>query len=286
MPRERDRAPSPVLSLTGVTKRYRGGLVLSGVTVEVAAGAFVQVRGENGSGKSTLLRIATGFVHPTGGTVHRGSSSLGYVPDQAGMPARLTTRSYLSALARIRGLSTTRLRSRIEELHERLAVRPGLDEPLAALSKGNRQKALLMQAFLAPADLLLMDEPTTALDDAAIAALRELLTTAMTEGCGVLAASHDDTLDGLGITHCLHDGTLRPLPEHERNGTGSASVFVRLSGTGEELANLTRATRIAPTAVHGTAAEYTVDAAELPSLLRAALDADCEILTVSRRKPS
>lgn len=254
--------------------------MLDGITVNVTAGSLVQVRGENGSGKSTLLRLAAGFTRPTTGNVHRGYSSLGFVPDQAGMIGTLTARSYLSALARIRGLSARKSQSRIEELHERFIVRPGLDEPVAALSKGNRQKVLLMQAFLAPVDLIVMDEPTTALDEIATSALREVVSAAVAEGCGVLAATHGEVLDGLGTSHLLRDGKLSPTPERPEVGGAAVRVFVRLTGTGETLACITQVTGIVPAVVRGTVAEYTIHAGALATLLRGALDAGCEIVTV------
>ena len=82
---------SPVVALRGASKRYRwdGPLVLRDVSVEVAAGALVKVRGVNGSGKSTLLRLLAGATVPTRGRrVAARSIAVGYSPERLAPPPR------------------------------------------------------------------------------------------------------------------------------------------------------------------------------------------------------
>lgn len=271
-----------LITLSKVQKRYRRGQepVLADVELDVPAGRLVQVRGENGSGKSTLLRIAAGFVRPTAGRVCRSFESLGFVPDKSDMLSMLTARSYLASLARIRGLKSSVARSRIDELQDLFVVRPGLDERAAAMSKGNRKKVLLMQAFVFPTDMVIMDEPVTALDAATIGSLRHLITASLDRGCGFLVASHGDDLDDLGTSYMLRSGSLRPTDSKPAPTLNPRNALVRLGGSTSILEHVSNMTGITPTIILGPVAEFSTDTGTLPRLLRAALDAGCEIIAV------
>lgn len=163
-------------------------------------------------------------------------------------------------------------------------VKPGLHEPINALSKGNRQKVLLTQAFLAPAELIVMDEPTTALDPTTISALHSLITATLNNGAGILLADHADDFDGIGRSYDLRAGQLHAIPD---SGTVppttvlSPSVAVELAGANQSLAAAARAldTRLVDGA--GTGAVFHVPRASLSEFLRAALDAGCEVVSIT-----
>lgn len=281
--------PAPdgtILSFSGVSKQYRHGHpVLNNVDLSVGAGQLVQVRGSNGSGKSTLLRLAVGSSRPTSGNIRRHTTSVGFVPDQTGMLGTLTANAYLSHLARISGLRAVRARSRIGELQHLFGVRPGLREPISVLSKGNRQKVLLMQAFLAPADLIVMDEPTTALDSPAISALHSLLTATLHNGAGILIASHGDDFDDIGRSYDLQAGQLHVIPDSriERPATTALtpSVAVKLTGTSQAFAAAGRALDARLVDGAGSEAVFQVPRASLSEFLRAALDSGCEVVSIT-----
>lgn len=289
----RGSKPTPdgtILSLAGVSKQYRHGQpVLNSVDLSIGAGQLVQVRGGNGSGKSTLLSLAAGFSRPTSGRVRRYAAAVGFVPDQLGMIGSLTAIAYLSHLSRISGLRTVHARSRIDELQHLFGVRPGLQEPISTLSKGNRQKVLLMQAFLTPADLIVMDEPTTALDLPAISALHNLIAATLNNGAGILLASHGEYFDGIGRSYSLRAGQLHAMPRQEtiRSTTTvlSPTVAVELTRTSQALVAAVRALDARLVDGVDTAALFHVPRASLPEFLRAALDADCEIVSIAGVDP-
>ncbi|WP_371131298.1 ATP-binding cassette domain-containing protein [Microbacterium sp.] len=274
-----------VLSLAGVTKRYRRRTsVLIDVNLEVARGQLVQVRGDNGSGKSTLLQLAAGLTRPTDGDVHTHAAVTGFVPDQTGMIGTLTAKAYLTHLASIGGIDKGRARSRIEELQHLFGVKPGLGEKLGALSKGNRQKVLLMQAFLGPTDLLLMDEPTTALDDITVSALHDLVETALNNGTGVLVTTHSNELAGLGRRYYLRDGRLADAVLARPNVTDAEllpAVTVCLSGTTDSLERAARAVAGTSHTNAGAQVEFRVARSSLTRFLLIALDAGCEVVSVT-----
>lgn len=218
-----------VLELSEVSKRYRRGpLVLDCVSLALEPGTLTQLRGGNGSGKSTLLRVAGGFSRPTSGRVYRGFATLGFVPDRAQPPARMTAREYLSRLGRLAGVPSSAIAPVAEELTERLGLDPGLDARIGELSRGNQRKVLLVQALMRPADLLVLDEPFTALDVTAATALATVLHERLHGGGTLLVAIHGDELGRLGRVLALDAGSVVEAP-----GTDDAAarlVVVELAG--------------------------------------------------------
>lgn len=203
-----------LVELSGVSKRYRrrGPLVLDGIGLRLEPGTLTRIRGENGSGKSTLLRIACGFSRPSSGVVHSRHTCLGFVPDRVTPAPRMSARSYLAHLGRLAGTSTQAGLAAAEAVTERLRLAPGLDVPLGTLSRGNLRKVILAQALARRCDLVVMDEPFAALDDAASSELAGLLQERLAQGCTFLVATHTDLLGELGRTLTVHAGHLEESP--------------------------------------------------------------------------
>ena len=162
-----------MIALHQVAKRY--GLrapVLRDVDLELGAGAVVAVQGANGAGKSTLLRLVAGISAPSRGRVARASGlRTGYAPDGFAAVAGLTGRGWLRQLAWVRGDADAG-----EEVAA--ALDAPLQRPLGALSHGQRQRVALAAALAGEPDVVVLDEPTGGLDDAARAALDRLLAAA------------------------------------------------------------------------------------------------------------
>ncbi len=199
------------LQLDGVVKRYRwrGRAVLDGVTAAVEPGALVALRGPNGSGKSTLLRVAAGAAQPTRGRVRR-AARVGYVPELGGDATGLTARATLLHRARTAdGPRASAVRAAADAA-ERLALGDDvLAQPLAALSKGQRQRVAIAAALTGSPALLVLDEPWSGLDAGAAAALDGLLADCRRAGVAVLVADHRP--EGAAAPDAvwrLHDGRL------------------------------------------------------------------------------
>lgn len=202
------------VTLEQVAKRYgwRRPWVVHDVDLELAESALTLLSGANGSGKTTLLRIIAGLTMPSVGTVRGRPRRVAVVPDRFVAPVRMTARAYLCHHGRLRGLTTTQAAERAAELGERLGVVPSLDAAIQDLSKGNAQKIALAQAFLAPVDLLVLDEPRTALDAQAAAGLDELLDAAREAGTTAVLS---DPTPGAGYPDAhryqIAGGQLQPL---------------------------------------------------------------------------
>ena len=220
-------------SLSGITKRYsrRSPWVLEGIDLDLQPGSRTVVIGGNGSGKSTLLRIGAGVSRPNQGTVEL-PARIAYVPERLAVRARFTGTEYLTHMGRIKGVPARVTNARSRQLARRLNLQPGLDEPIDTLSKGNRQKLVLAQAFLAPAGLLVLDEPFGGLDPVARAALDELMHEAQTAGSAVLLSSHGSVPEEIGSRQLrILDGRLSAVGRDDNPVTTTTVMEVHLSGS-------------------------------------------------------
>jgi ABC-type multidrug transport system ATPase subunit len=201
-----------VVKVESVRKRFsRGGRwVLDGVDLTISPGTSTVVAAANGAGKSTLLRIVAGASAPTAGRVSGRPATVAYVPERAPLRLRMTVRQYIAHMGRLRGLSPRAVRARATELYERLALLPGPDVPITSLSKGNGQRVAVVQAFLQPVELLVMDEPYTGLDAHASGSVHDLLAEATRDGAAVLVSAHERAA-GSDAAFVLRDGRLSPL---------------------------------------------------------------------------
>ncbi|MEV4311754.1 ABC transporter ATP-binding protein [Actinocrispum sp. NPDC049592] len=199
-----------VLVVESVRKRYsRGGpWVLDGVDLTVEPGVITVLVAGNGVGKSTLLRIVAGASLPTSGRVVGRPRVVGYVPERAPTAMRMTARQYLSHIGRMRGMSPGEVASRIDSLASRLELVPGADVPISSLSKGNGQKVAVMQAFLVPPELLVVDEPATGLDATATAELTRLMLEAEQDGAAILMSAHQSAVPAGGRLFRLSAGRI------------------------------------------------------------------------------
>lgn len=194
MPRVAD-----ALRLDDVSVRLGDHEALRGVTLEMEAGEFVVVTGPNGAGKSTLLEVAAGVRSPTRGR-RSATGPIAFVPQRAAVPAGLplTARDVVT-VGTWRRLGAFRRRDRraraaVVAAMERTAVSSLQRLPFATLSGGQQQRVLLAQGLAGEAGVLLVDEPTTALDAASVRRIRAVLREEADRGAVVLCVTHDATL--------------------------------------------------------------------------------------------
>jgi ABC-2 type transport system ATP-binding protein len=194
-----------VLRTEGLVKDYRSGSrrrgrgtvrALDGVDLEVRRGEVFGFLGPNGAGKSTTIRILVDLLRPTAGRAEvLGTSPLvggaalrariGYLPGELAMSGRRTAGEALRYLAALRGGAGA---ERIGPLAERFGL--DLDRPIRGLSKGNKQKVGVVQAFMHRPELLVLDEPTSGLDPLLQREFLDLVLEARADGATVFMSSH------------------------------------------------------------------------------------------------
>jgi ABC-2 type transport system ATP-binding protein len=177
----------------GLSKTYGGRVhALSDLDLRVERGEVFGFLGPNGAGKSTTIRLLLGLIHATAGRAEllgqpvsvEARRQVGYLPGDLRLADRLSGGQQLDSLARLRGGPTP--------LRDALCTRFGavLDRPIRELSKGNRQKLGLVQAFMHRPELLVLDEPTSGLDPLLQEEFRALLRETAADGRTVFLSSH------------------------------------------------------------------------------------------------
>ncbi|HJR95221.1 MAG TPA: ABC transporter ATP-binding protein [Gaiellaceae bacterium] len=149
----------------GVEKRYGRKRVLRGIDISVPRGGFAVVTGPNGSGKTTLLRLLAGLALPTRGDllVDTDRSRVGYLAHEPLVYRELTALENLDLYGRL--YRVPERRERIGMLLERFSLWDARTERVATYSRGMTQRLALCRALLHEPDLLVLDEPYSALDE-------------------------------------------------------------------------------------------------------------------------
>ena len=179
-----------MLTARRLGKRYGEKRVLRGIDLALARGGFLVVTGPNGSGKTTLLRICAGLAQPTEGTIERSATraQVGYLGHEPLVYRELTALENLDLYGRLYRLSERR--ERIGMLLERFGLWDARHERVAAYSRGMTQRLALCRVLLHEPELLVLDEPYNALDEAGAELLDAQLAELRRERT-VLLATHD-----------------------------------------------------------------------------------------------
>lgn len=172
-------------------KRYGRKRALSSVDLAVPAGGFALVTGANGSGKTTLLRLFTGLAAPSGGSLRVGvdRSRIGYLAHEPLVYRELTAMENLELYGRL--YRVPERKERIGMLLERFDLWPARNDPVSAYSRGMAQRLALCRTLLHEPDLLLLDEPYSALDAAGTELLDRELAVLADGARTLVVATHD-----------------------------------------------------------------------------------------------
>ncbi|MBE1489656.1 ABC transporter ATP-binding protein [Plantactinospora soyae] len=188
----------PRIQARGLVREFGAEAGVRGIDLDVEAGEIHALVGLNGAGKSTLMRLLLGMLRPDSGTVHLDGhgldsapwSRVGHLIENPLAYGELTGHANLVLAARLHGVPAPATATMVERvlselnLHGYAAIRAG------RMSLGNRQRLGLAAALQHDPDVIVLDEPTNALDPAGVILLREALLRRAASGAGVLVSSH------------------------------------------------------------------------------------------------
>lgn len=193
---------SPIgFSFARVSKRYGSIFALRNVSLEINPGEFVALLGPNGSGKSTIIKIAGQASRPTAGTVAYSNAGGGAIEDSTEVRSRigmvghasltyddLSAEENLHFFARLYSLPG--IHDRTEALLAAVGLLPRRASLVRTFSRGMRQRLSIARALLPGPGLLLLDEPTTGLDQQALEWLAACLRDLHRSGCTIVMSTH------------------------------------------------------------------------------------------------
>jgi ABC-2 type transport system ATP-binding protein len=175
-----------MIKVEGLSKRYARNLAVDNISFEVEKGEIVGFLGPNGAGKTTTMRILTCFLPPTSGKASVAGfdtleqpmevkKRIGYLPETPPVYPEMEVQEYLTFVGKLKGLPSSGLAKRVDEVMGRCAVGDVRARLIGKLSKGYRQRVGLAQAIIHNPEVLILDEPTSGLDPKQIIETRELI---------------------------------------------------------------------------------------------------------------
>ena len=207
------------LAAEGLVKRYGDRVALRGVSLVARPGELVAIIGPNGAGKTTLLSILAGIQRPDEGSITIAPAGVGWVPQQPAVYNKLTVEENLSLFARLERRPDPR--ATVERMLALSDLGDRAGDQVGTLSGGNKQRVNIAIGLLAAPDVLLLDEPSAALDPRQRARLWEFILRLAGEGTTVIYATHNiqeadryaDQLIVLADGERVFDGSPRELEQ-------------------------------------------------------------------------
>jgi len=222
-----EAASEPALVAEGIAKRFGDREALKGVSLRAARGELVAVIGPNGAGKTTLLSILAGVQRADSGSVNLGPDQVGWVPQQAALYGKLTVAENLRLFARLERLTDPD--AAVREMLELTGLGDRAGDLAAELSGGNRQRVNIALGLLGRQQVLLLDEPSAALDSRQRERVWEFILDLAKRGTTVVYSTHDlqeaarhaERVVVLADGEALFEGSPAELGETvEREGSG------------------------------------------------------------------
>lgn len=184
-----------MIEVSNLHKKFGKNQVLNNLNLSIEGGGIFAVLGPNGSGKTTLIKSILGMVINDQGEISvfdqavktnwKYRREINYLPQIANFPGNLRVNELIKMIVDLR-----QKRNQAEELIDAFGLQPFLDKKLSTLSGGTKQKVNIVLALMFNSPLLILDEPTTGLDPAALIELKKRLQAEKDKGKTILITSH------------------------------------------------------------------------------------------------
>jgi len=191
-----------MIETTNLTKHFDDFKAVQDVSLSVAPGEALALLGPNGAGKTTTVRMLTSILKPTSGSAvvagydvvrqpEQVRASVGVLTETHGLYLRMKGREYLDFFGQLCALPPDVRHKRAEELTARFGLLEALDRRLGEYSKGMRQKLALVRSMLHDPKVLLLDEPTSAMDPLSARQVRDAITDLRRDGRTIILCTHN-----------------------------------------------------------------------------------------------
>ncbi|OJX47231.1 MAG: hypothetical protein BGO78_17325 [Chloroflexi bacterium 44-23] len=185
-----------------LTKSFDGFLAVDQIDLHVPEGEILVMLGPNGAGKTTTVRMLTSILRPSAGTATiagydvikdaaKVRSIVGVLTEHHGLYARMNAQEYLEFYGELYGLTVEESRARFLPLLEQFALDPYVKKRLGEYSKGMRQKLALIRALINNPPVLLLDEPTSAMDPESSIMVRNAIKSLKREDRTIILCTHN-----------------------------------------------------------------------------------------------
>jgi len=233
----------------GLTKNYDDLVAVDHLDLEVHAGEIFGLLGQNGAGKTTTILMLLGLTEPTAGSARvvgldparaplQVKRRVGYMPDSVGFYGDLTGRENLRYTARLNRVPRELAETTIDEVLEQVGLASRANDKTETYSRGMLQRLGIADALVKDPDVLILDEPTTAIDPLGVVEVLDLLRRLVNErGMAILLSSHllnqvQSVCDRIGIFasgRLIGQGTMAQLAQRFGDGRQQIEIGLDLS---------------------------------------------------------
>jgi len=234
----------------GLTKNYDDLVAVDHLDLDVHAGEIFGLLGQNGAGKTTTILMLLGLTEPTSGSARvvgldparaplQVKRRVGYMPDSVGFYGDLSGRENLRYTARLNRIPRELAETTIEEVLEQVGLASRAEDKTDTYSRGMLQRLGIADALVKDPDVLILDEPTTAIDPLGVVEVLDLLRRLVDErGMSILLSSHllnqvQSVCDRIGIFasgRLIGQGTMAQLAQRFGDGRHQLEIGLDLAG--------------------------------------------------------
>ena len=188
-----------MIEVQHVSKHYRAHTALDDVSLTIERGRVFGLLGPNGAGKTTLIRMINNIIKPDSGMILFDGKPLsasdvariGYLPEERGLYRKMKVGEHAIYLARLKGLSSSEAKRRLESWFEKFGIMPWWDKRVEELSKGMQQKVQFVCTVLHEPELLIFDEPFSGFDPVNAELLKSEIIALRERGSTLIFSTHN-----------------------------------------------------------------------------------------------